>query len=70
MTNESGKIREKSMEMLEVVIAEKTISPLLKAYLHREIVELMKNKPASWGVALSNQLLTDYENLVNLFFYF
>ena len=54
------------MEMLEVVIAEKTISPLLKAYLHREIVELMKNKPASWGVALSNQLLTDYENLVNL----
>jgi hypothetical protein len=54
------------MEMLEVVIAEKTISPLLKAYLHREIVELMKNKPAAWGVALSNQLLTDYENLVNL----
>ena len=54
------------MEMLEVVIAEKTISPLLKAYLHREIVELMKNKPASWGVALSNQLLKDYESLINL----
>ena len=26
----------------------------------------MKNKPASWGVALSNQLLKDYENLINL----
>ena len=30
------------MEMLEVVIADESISPLLKAFLHREIVELMK----------------------------
>ena len=52
------------MEMLEVVIAEQSISPLLKAYFHREIVELMKKKPASWGVALSNQLLNDYESLL------
>ena len=54
------------MEMLEVVIAEKSISPLLKGFLHREIVELMKNNPAAWGVALSSQLLKDYENLMNL----
>ena len=51
------------MEMLEVVIADKTISPLLKAYLHMELVELMKKKPAAWGVALSGQLLQDYEEL-------
>ena len=53
------------MEMLEVVIAEQTISPLLKAYLHMEIVELMKKKPAAWGVALSGQLLQDYEALLS-----
>ena len=53
------------MEMLEVVIAEQSISPLLKAYLHREIVDLMKKKPASWGVALSNQLLKDYDALLS-----
>ena len=53
------------MEMLEVVIAEQSISPLLKAYLHREIVDLMKKKPASWGVALSNQLLQDYDSLLS-----
>lgn len=34
--------------------------------MHREIVELMKNNPAAWGVALSSQLLKDYENLMNL----
>ena len=45
------------MEMLEVVIAEQSISPLLKGYLHREIVDLMKKKPASWGVALSLSLI-------------
>jgi hypothetical protein len=54
------------MEMLEVVIAEPSISPLLKAYLHREIVDLMKKKPASWGVALSNQLLQDYNSLLGM----
>jgi len=54
------------MEMLEVVIAETSISPLLKAFLHREIVDLMKKKPASWGVALSNQLLQDYDSLVGM----
>jgi hypothetical protein len=53
------------MEMLEVVIAEQSISPILKAYLHREIVELMKQQPASWGVALSNQLLKDYDSLLS-----
>lgn len=52
------------MEMLEVVIADQSISPLLKAYLHMELVELMKKKPASWGVALSGQLLQDYEELI------
>ena len=52
------------MEMLEVVIADQTISPLLKAYLHMELVELMKKKPAAWGVALSGQLLQDYEALI------
>jgi hypothetical protein len=52
------------MEMLEVVIAEQTISVLLKAYLHMEIVEMMKKKPAAWGVALSGQLLQDYQVLL------
>ncbi len=52
------------MEMLEVVIAEQTVSVLLKAYLHMEIVELMKKKPAAWGVALSGQLLQDYQELL------
>ena len=54
------------MEMLEVVIAEPTISPLLKAFLHREIVELMKKKPTAWGVGLSNQLLEDYQSLLSV----
>jgi hypothetical protein len=54
------------MEMLEVVIADKSISPLLKGFLHREIVDLMKANPASWGVALSNQLLKDYDRLLDL----
>jgi hypothetical protein len=40
----------------------KTISPLLKAYLHREIVELMKNKPASWG-CLEQSTFKDYYSL-------
>ncbi len=53
------------MEMLEVIIAEETISPLLKAFLHREIVELMKKNPTAWGVALSGQLLKDYDALVS-----
>ena len=53
------------MEMLEVVIAEESISPLLKAFLHREIVELMKKNPTAWGVALSGQLLEDYEMLIS-----
>ena len=53
------------MEMLEVVIAEPTISPLLKAFLHREIVELMKKKPTAWGVGLSSQLLEDYQSLLS-----
>lgn len=52
------------MEMLEVVIAEQTASVLLKAYLHMEIVELMKKKPAAWGVALSGQLIKDYQDLL------
>lgn len=52
------------MEMLEVIIADQTISPLLKAYLHMEVVELMKKKPAAWGVALSGQLLQDYRELI------
>tara|TARA_B100001115_G_scaffold1876_1_gene1536 strand:- start:244 stop:3711 length:3468 start_codon:yes stop_codon:yes gene_type:complete len=52
------------MELLEVVIAEPSISPLLKAYLHMEIVELMKKKPAAWGVALSAQLIQDYQDLL------
>jgi hypothetical protein len=52
------------MEMLEVVIAEQTASVLLKAYLHMEIVEMMKKKPAAWGVALSGQLIKDYQDLL------
>ena len=52
------------MEMLEVVIAEQTASVLLKAYLHMEIVEMMKKKPAAWGVALSGQLIQDYQDLL------
>ena len=52
------------MEMLEVVIAEQTSSVLLKAYLHMEIVEMMKKKPAAWGVALSGQLIRDYQELL------
>jgi hypothetical protein len=53
------------MEMLEVVIAEQSIAPILKAYLHREIVDLMKLEPSSWGVFLSNQLLKDYDSLLS-----
>mgnify|MGYP001188013654 CR=1 FL=1 len=52
------------MEMLEIIISENSISPLLKAYLHMEVVELMKKKPASWGVALSSQLIQDYQDLL------
>ena len=52
------------MEMLEVVISDQTISVLLKAYLHAEIVGMMKKRPAAWGVALSGQLLQDHQNLL------
>ena len=52
------------MEMLEVVIADESISPLLKAFLHREIVELMKKNPTAWGI-FSGQLLEDYEMLIS-----
>ena len=54
------------IELLEIIISEESISPLMKAFFHQEVVELMNAKPTAWGLNLKAQITNDYNSLLSI----
>jgi len=50
------------LDLLDLVLSQNTLSPLFKGFLHAEICELMLKRPGEWGVALSKNMVSDYQD--------
>ena len=51
------------LDLLDLVMSQNALSPLFKGFLHAEICELMLKRPGEWGVALSKNMVADYQDL-------
>ena len=54
------------IELLEIIISEESISPLMKAFFHREVVELMNAKPTVFQIKSKAQITNDYNSLLSI----
>ena len=51
------------LDLLDLVLSQNALSPLFRGFLRAEICELMLKRPGEWGVALSKNMVADYQDL-------
>ena len=63
---QSNKFKKSVLPMLDLVCTTPNISPLFRAYLHYQLLELVKVRPQAWGVQWVPAVLEHHEKLKDL----